>query len=346
MVCALVAAPPRHTWAALSLALARSDYPRGAVIAVYPATDDEADYLLSSAHRSSFHRLRRIDGDGWIQAAIWSFSTGKGAATRRHRTTFGYAINVFHNAQQARRALADARIPRRPYRVGRIAGWLYQNGDGLQSLTYLFVAYRNIEVETYYEYRGTAPVKLAHQLRHVFNRQSSHLVHLAREYHGQMQLPAPATPAPSPSPTATRVVPTPSPTAVQTGTPVAAPSTPTPSATSTPAATPTATAVPIATDVVAVAGTTRPSYPPNGSATVEVHVTADGSALPGAHVSANFAFPGFATGCTAVTNSNGDASCFVQVPEEPDGTQVPITIQVIGPRGEPASATTSFTVHR
>src|SRR5579875_2804322 len=67
---------PRATSAAISLALPPSDYPPGAKIAAFPPTNDQADRLLGPVHRTSFAKLQREDGLGWLQAAIWHFTTG------------------------------------------------------------------------------------------------------------------------------------------------------------------------------------------------------------------------------------------------------------------------------
>lgn len=338
--CLIAAAFPRTTSAALSLALPSSDYPAGAAITTYPATNDKVDLLLSAAHRSSFNALHRADGIGWIQAAVWYFQTGKGAARQKHQTTFGYAISVFHNPKQARRALADARVQLRPHRVAHLAAALYQASDAVQSLTYLVFTYQDVEVEAYYEYRGTAPTALARSLRHTFNRQASHLVHLARVYQELMKRPAPASPTPTgtgkPKPTAT-----PAPTVAP---PTATPTTPPAPAATTAAPSPTATRM--ATGTMTARASANTSYAPESRATVEVQVAIEGQPVPAARIAANFAFPGYALSCTAITDANGLGACSVTVPQEGDGTQVSVAVQVVGPHGEQATTSTSFTVHR
>jgi tetrahydromethanopterin S-methyltransferase subunit E len=42
---------------------------------------------------------------GWLQAAIWQFTTGRGAAKQWHQTLFGYGINVFNTGRQAQKAI-------------------------------------------------------------------------------------------------------------------------------------------------------------------------------------------------------------------------------------------------
>ncbi|HEX8919719.1 MAG TPA: hypothetical protein VF898_14545, partial [Chloroflexota bacterium] len=180
LVAVVVAVLPDLSEAAPPLALKRSDYPAGATIAALPATNAQADVLLGPLHRSTFERLQRIDGVGWLQAASWKFQTGRGAATQEHRTIWGYGINVFSNARHAMAAEADRKLRTRSYRVAHLAAFLYQLGDVKQTLAVVFFTYRNVEVESYYEYYGVAPASMAKRLHHIFSRQNSHLAHETR----------------------------------------------------------------------------------------------------------------------------------------------------------------------
>ncbi|GAC1465254.1 MAG: hypothetical protein PVSMB7_09340 [Chloroflexota bacterium] len=353
-MCLLFLALTRSTSAALSLALPASDYPPRTVISAYPATNAQVDLLLSAAHRSSFRQLHRKDGLGWIQAALWWFHTGKGAAGQRHRTTFGYAISIFHDYRQARKAVHDTRIHLTPHRVAHLKGYLFESTDAVQSLRYLLFNYKNVEIEAYVEYRGSAPSRVTRLLRRILNRQTTHLAHIARTYAQLMREMPPQQATPSivpmmdptaiPQPTSHLTPPTATPTsAPPTSTPLPTSAPPTMTPLSTPSAIPSATTAAVPA-IVAVASTTSATYAPNTEATVQIQVTGNGRAISGARVAANFAFPGQSLSCAALTNQLGTASCSVLVPELPDGTQVPVSIQVVGPRGEQALARTSFTV--
>lgn len=91
---------------------------------------------------------------------------------------------------------------------------------------------------------------------------------------------------------------------------------------------------------------TSPTYAPNGQATVVVVVTSNGQPFADAKFAASFGFPGALRSCSAATDSTGTGSCYVVVPEEPDGTHVPVVVQVVGPHGEHATTSTSFIVQR
>ena len=328
----------------MSLALPRSDYPHGARISPRPATNAEADQLLGPAHSSTFERLHRIDGEGWLQAALWSFRTGKGMAAEQHSTIFGYGLNVFKNRHQAQGALADVKIQTRPYRVAHLHALLYTSSDVRQTLVFVFFAYRNIEVEAYYEYSGVAPTHLARTLRHIFSRQSSHLAHLARRLAHELRV------QPTPSPTATSTA-TPSPTATLTptltSTPTVTPTTtPRPSATPAPSPTPTPTATSTPTGFVVHASMTQPTYAPGEDAVVQVEVTLDQQLVAGAQMIAQYHEPYKTLICSATTDAKGMASCFTIVPNLPNGTQIFVEVNVVGPNGEGAMTSTSFTVER
>ncbi len=330
--------------AAPSLALAHSDYPRGTRIVVYPATNAEADARLHRIHRSSFDRLQRLDGEGWVQAAVWYFHLGQGVARQTHTVTFGYAINVFRNHRAANSAMGDVKLPLQPYRVGHLAALRYSASSAQVSLEFIFFTRGPVEVETYYEYTGAAPAIIARSLHHAFSRQSSHLAHKARSLDRAIHahptatptpLLVPSTPTPTPLPTAT-IVPSviPSPTAVPT-------STPTPRPTSTPTVAPAATP----TGLIVTAKTDRSAYAPGDLASISVQVTFDNSPIAGAGFSANVIFPGHPATCSSVTDSSGSASCTVIVPSDPDGTTVPVWIQVVTSDGKSVTLPSiSFTI--
>lgn len=241
---------------AVSLGLPSSDYPRGTQIVVQPATNAQADVLFRNAHHSSFERLHRIDGVGWLQAAVWHFSTGRGAATQKHQTIFGYGINIFKTAQAASRALNDVKIVRTSYTVAHLPAQRFISSDARETLDFVFFAYRDVEIEAYYEYTGVAPKSLAKKLHHLFSKQNSHLAHLARVYSRLMHQVPTATATLVPSPTATPMLtatsptntpsPTPKPSATSSPTPTASPAT-TPAATATVTSTPTPAATNTAT---------------------------------------------------------------------------------------------------
>lgn len=337
-----LAAGPRSSSAAVQLALPRSDYPHGARIAQYPATNAEADRLLGPVHRSSFERLHREDGQGWIQAALWSFRTGRGGNVVRHATIFGYGINVFGRASQARHALVDLKVQTRTYRVAHLSALLFQTSTVHQTLVFLFFVYHTIEVETYYEYQGVAPTRLARSIRHTFSRQSSHLAHLARVLTRAIQQHPTATPTDTLTPTLT---PSPTSTATLTATPGPT-STPRPTATPFPSPTPRPTATATPAGFMAQASMTQATYAPQDTAVLNVVVTENGQPVAGALVVATFYYPSRLVTCTATTDATGTATCAEVVPNLPNGTQVFVQVQVAGPAGESAQTSTSFTVER
>jgi hypothetical protein len=330
----------------VSLALPRSDYPRGAQIAAIPATNVEADRLLGPAHRSVFDKLHRVDGAGWLQAAIWYFKTGKGGAAQIHQTLFGYGINVFKNARAARIALSDVKIKTTRYGLSNLSAWAYRSSDVRVTLVFVFFAYRSIEVEAYYEYRGVAPLRLSKRLRHAFSRQVSHLGHLARVLSSRMrQTPTPApTDTPTDTPTATPS-PTIRPTASPTGTPTSTPiptATQKPSPTPTPTSTPTPTATP--TGLQAVASMMQPVYPPGGTAILNVAVTLNGQSVAHAQVVAKFSYPSQVVTCQTASDATGVATCSEIVPPLANGTVILVQVYVAAPDGESVQTSTTFTV--
>jgi len=339
---------PESSFAARSLALPRSDYPGNAQIVALPATNEQADRLLGPAHRSSFGRLHRVDGLGWLQAAIWQFKTGRGRETQQHQTLFGYGINVYHNAAQARRALSDVKIKAKQYRVAHLAALMYRSSDVRETLYFVFFAYKSVEVEEYLEYTGVASAKLSTSLHHVFSRQSSHLAHLARVLGAslnQAPLPTPtSSPSPTLSPTATvtptvAIRPSPAATAVPTETSM-------PTATAAPpTATPGPTATPVPAGFVVNAQLASPSVKPGDQATVRVQVTMNGQPVSGATLSASFGFPKDPKTCVGQTDKSGAASCSVVVPALPDGVQVQVSVQAVGANGNNAADLLTLTIH-
>ncbi len=348
------AATPRSSSAAFSLALARGDYPRGSQIAGLPATNHEVDIRLGPVHRSSFDQLHRIDGDGWLQAAVWHFTTGRGATKWRHRTVFLYAINIFHNHQEAARAVADEKIHAHPAKVAHLPSLLYGVSDVHQTLVFTFFAYREVEVEAYYEYKGVAPTKLAASIRHQFGTQASHLAHFARrlsalDHQKPISTPIPTwTPLPTqtPVPIETPII-VPVATAAPTST-VAPTDTPTllppAGATSTLAPTPLPTVSPAPTGLVVQAVPQSPSYLVRDSATILVHALLNGHPPVGASVDVSFFFPGNATNCIATIDPSGNASCSVIVPVVHAGDTIQVNVQVTTVSGEIATTNTSFTI--
>ncbi len=338
----VVAVVPRTSSAAISLALPRSDYPHGAAIAAIPATNVEADHLLGPAHRSLFEKLHRLDGAGWLQAALWHFKTGKGGAAQRHQTIYGYGINVFKNAKSARHALADVKIKTAQYRVAHLPALIFQSSDVRVTLVFVFFAYRNIEVEAYYEYRGVAPTRLAKRLRHIFSRQASHLAHFARKLSRRLR--TTPTPLPTDTPTDTPTA-TPSPTTTPTATSTATPTAkPRPTATARPSPTPTPTPTSTPTGFVAQAMMTQPTYPPGAEAILKVAVTLNGQPVAGALIVAKFYYVASVATCQATTDATGIATCGETVPQLRDGTVVYVDIYVAGPNGESVETSTTFTV--
>jgi hypothetical protein len=347
------AVTPRTSSAAFSLALARRDYPHGSQIAELPATNKEADVRLGPAHRSTFERLHRLDGEGWLQAAVWQFTTGRGGARRQHRTVYLYGINVFRNRAAAGRALADVKLQTRATRVAHLPALIYHVSDVRRTLVFIFFAYREVEVETYLEYTGVAPATMAKELRHHLSTQSSHLAHAARRLSALLHQKPPATATPSSTPAATdtptaaataTASPSPSATAPPTATSVpTAMATAAPTDTATPVPTATATSVPASLDVEAQPGSA--AYSPGGPALITVQVRLGGKPVVGALVNVSFNFPGVPVPCGAATDTSGNASCSVTVPPLPDGLIVPVSVTVSAPAGQTATAETSFIVH-
>ncbi len=151
---------PQSMLAAPSLALPYADYPRGARIAVYLPTDAAADERFQHVHHTSFEHLQRIDGMGWLQAAICHFQLGHGAARQTHLVAFGYAINVFNNALQAERAANDVRLRAKSFQLAHIRARQYLAADAHVSLDFVFFTYGSIEVESYYKHIEAAPAPL------------------------------------------------------------------------------------------------------------------------------------------------------------------------------------------
>lgn len=348
------AATPRSSSAAFSLALTRGDYPRGSQIAGLPATNHEVDIRLGPVHRSSFDRLHRIDGDGWLQAAVWHFTTGQGATKWRHRTVFLYAINIFHNHQEAARAVADEKLHAHPSKVAHLPSLLYGVSDVHQTLVFAFFAYREVEVEAYYEYKGVAPTKLARSIRHQFSTQASHLARFARRLSALDHQKPTSTPAPTRTPAPTQTTaPTDTPTTepqatlaptsvgVPTATPVVLPVA---NPTNTLVPTPRPTATPVPTGLVVQASPQNPSYLVRDNATILVHALLNGQPPVGASVDVSFFFPGNSGNCTATIDSSGNASCSIMVPVVHAGDTIRVNVQVTAVTGETGTANTSFTI--
>jgi hypothetical protein len=316
------------------------------VVAVPPSNAD-ADQYLAPVHRSSFEQLHRLDGAGWLQFGTWQFRTGSGTSASTHQTIYGYGINVFKAAAGAQRALNDVKIPTAGYRVAHLAALRFSSIDAAQTLVFVFLRFRSVEIEAYYEYTGTAPASTASALKHLFSRQLSHLAHLARVY--TQRPPATATPIP---PTATPTD-TPPPTATPTSQPSATPtiaatvtSTPTVAPTSTPSPTATSTPTPTATpiDYEVTASMERQSYNTGELAVVDAHVTFNGQPAGGIKVVANYSFPAGGRSCQAQTDSSGNASCSVRVPPGNSGSTVVVNVEAIAPGGYTAATTTFFRV--
>jgi hypothetical protein len=343
---------PRSSSAAFSLALSRADYPSGSRIAGLPATNHEADIRFGPVHRTSFERLHRIDGDGWLQAGIWHFTTGRGATRWHHRTVFLYAVNLFHNHQEATRAVADEKLRVRVAKIAHLPSRIYGVSDVHQTLVFAFFAYREVEVEAYYEYKGVAPTSVAKSVRHKFSTQTSHLAHYARQLSALDHRKPTATPPPTSTPVPTS---TPLPAEPPTATPI-----PTvaailsPRATNTaiviptavPTSTPVPTPVPTATQTGLVVQATPQSstFAAGSSASILVHALLNGQPPVGASVDVSFFFPGNPATCKATVDAAGNASCSTQVPREPAGTAIQVNVQVTSTTSEVATANTSFTV--
>lgn len=332
---------PLDTSAAISLALSHRDYPRGFVVTALPATNAVADTYFGPVHRSSFSRLRRIDGEGWIQAGVWHFHTGRGTATKSHRTVFAYGIHVFKGMRGAQRALNDVKLRTRAYRVAHIWTRRYSVSAANGTLVFDFFRIGPIEVESYFEYTGVAPQSLRDSLRHAFSTQSSHLVALTRRYSTALRQ-HPATPTSVPTATSTDTA-TPTATSTDTATPLPT-SSATPLPTPRPTNTPTATLTPTPAGLVISAAPTAPSFAVGQLATVSVHVTFDGAPVADARVSVTMLFPGNNGTCVGHTDAGGTASCSVVVPSEPSGTRVPVLVEATTPQGDSGLTSTSFTI--
>lgn len=329
---------PHRSPAAPSLALRLSDYPRGARVAVYPATNAEADIRFDRVHRSTFEHLQRIDGLGWLQAAVWHFEVGRGAARQRHLVTYGYAINVFPNVHQAWKAVRDVRLRVKWFRVAHIPATKYSASDAHVSLDFVFFAYGSVEVESYYEYLGAAPEQLAHMLYRTFSRQDSHLAQMARllntSLHATPTVTPPPTGTPLPSPAATPApvsTPTPVPTAVPTDTPTATPP---------PTSTPTPTATPKPAGLILQPSMGQPAYAPGDNAVVNARVTNDGAPVANSHIYVTVLFPGQSETCMATTDATGFASCSVVVPKLARGLTIDVWVQAETPSGANITNTT------
>lgn len=354
-------AAPLPSSAALSLGLARSDYPRGARITALPATDLQTDLYFGPVHRSSFEQLHRIDGAGWIQAAVWGFKTGRGGTRASHRVVFAYGINLFHTHRQARQAVHDVKIKTVHSRVAHLSARRFESSDAHQTLIFLFFVYHEVEVEVYLEYRGTAPAAIEGALRHDLSKQASHLVSLARkESRAVHATPTPtATAVPSPTATATAtatVAPTPTPTAttLSTSPPTVTilPATATPTATPIPTvpltvtATPAPTLIPTSTGLVVTAMPSAASYAPGALATIQVYVTVDRQPVVGASVDITFFFSDQLVSCLAQTDATGSAVCDVTVPREPGASQVEVQVVVTDRNQNSALVSLTITINR
>jgi hypothetical protein len=350
----VIVATPRTSSAAFSLALARADYPSGSHITGLPATNHEVNLQLGPVHRSTFDQLHRIDGDGWLQAAVWHFTTGRGANKWRHRTIFLYAINIFHNHQEAMHAVVDEKIRARASKVAHLPSLLYRVSDVHGTLVFAFFAFREVEVEAYYEYKGVAPTSLAASVRHKFSTQTSHLAQFARRLSALDHQKPTSTPPPTDTALATSTAtPIPSPTIAPTAT-VAATLVPVPTSTSTliptaietstPAPTPTQTVTPAPTGLVVQAAPQNPTYSVRDNATILVHALLNGQPAVGASVDVSFFFPGNSANCAATIDASGNASCSAAVPVERTGVTIQVNVQVVTTTGVVATTNTSFTI--
>jgi hypothetical protein len=298
---------------------------------VYPATNAEVDTRFHRVHRSTFARLQRVDGLGWLQAAVWHFELGRGSARQSHLVTYGYAINVFPNGQQAWKAVRDVRLRVKWFRVAHIPATRYSASDAHVSLDFVFFAYGSVEVESYYEYMGAAPAKLARMLYQTYSRQDSHLAHLARLLNASLHAEPTATPTdtPLPTPTAT-LAPVSTPTAVPTTIPA---DTPTPTATPSPTSTPLPTATPTPAGLILQPSMGQPAYAPGDNAIVNARITNNGDPVANSHIYVTVLFPGQSETCMATTDAAGLASCSVVVPTLARGLQVNVWIQAQTPAG-------------
>src|SRR5579884_3531907 len=205
VACLLVvgAAIPEQSSAALSLALPRADYPHHTHIVVLPATNAEADHYFGPVHHTSFQRLHRVDGSGWIQAGLWQYTTGRGENLQIHHTVFAYGIHVFRSHAAARRALHDVRLRTLGTRVTHLYARAYVMSAAQETLVFLFFTYHDVLVESYLEYDGAAPASVSSLLMRDFHRQSSALAHLARRLHRAIHQPAPTLTASPQEPSVT-----------------------------------------------------------------------------------------------------------------------------------------------
>lgn len=345
----MVVAAPRSLSAATNLALGKPDYPGGARIVSVPATNSAADRYLHPVHRSTFDALHRLDGAGWLQFGLWTFTTGAGPTREAHDTIFGYGINLFRTHKQAQRAFSDVKLKTWKSRAGRQSVRRYRSSDVKQTLVFVFFTYKMVEVEAYYEYKGVASAHAQKIIRRAFSRQTSHLTKLVRAI-SRVQ-PATPTPLPPNTPTATDI-PTALPTATATVTPTAT-YTPSPTATRvlpsptltptrTPTPPPTATATPVALAVTATLPQNH--YSPGEVATVTVHVTLYGSPAFNVLVHITFNIQGRQESCDARTDANGNAQCSSTVPNAANGTVITVTADATGPNGEQGHAQTSYMV--
>lgn len=230
------------------------------------------------------------------------------------------------------------------HRVSRIYSRFYRHTDGRETLVFLFFSFKSVEVESYYEYKGTAPAATATSLRKLFSRQASHLAAVARKLHHSIANPPPlplstAVPTEAATATPTELPPT------ATGTATVPADTPTATAippTQTPLPTPTETLVPAFT---VTASSTNPAYTPGSKATVTVQVMLGSSPVSGVDVSMTFEIPGSAAFCNATTDASGSASCSVFIPQStPDNSQVDVYVSARDSSGRTAETTVSFLV--
>lgn len=304
---------------------------------VLPSTDKAADHYFGPVHRTSFERLHRLDGDGWLQAGLWSFTTGRGGATRHHATVFAYGIHVFKGKKGAKRALADVKLKTHAYRVSRLYARIYRASDAHQSLVFLFFTYKEILVESYYEYHGTAPASIAHSLRSTFDRQARDLAVRVKALHRNIHQAPPPTSTLVPTATSSPTV-TPVPTEVVTATATTVP-------TATQTVIPTAVPSPTSAPLVLTAGTDSATYATGSPMTIHVSVSEGGQPLSGASVNVSIAFPGNPGICSLTTDQNGQASCTVTVPAStPAGTHVQIAVWTQAPDGKTAQSTVTVTI--
>jgi hypothetical protein len=327
---------PRSSSAAPSLALSPSDYPHATRIVVLPCSDSEADHYFGPVHRSSFEHLHRLDGVGWMQAGLWSFTTGRGGAARHHATVFAYGIHVFKGKKGSHRALADVKVKTRATRVSRLYARIYHASDAQESLVFLFFTYHEILVESYYEYHGTAPASVARSLRHAFDRQARDLAARARVLDRAIHQPPTATASPTAlPPTATTV-----PTAAPTFTPSASP-------TASPTRVPTVAPSPTPGPLTLTATTDSTTYQPSSPVVLQVSVTRGTVPVVNASVEATFTFPGAPGFCNMQTDQHGNASCTVSIPSNAQpGSHIQVTISAQAPDGEMAQTTLTLTVTR